>query len=132
MKTPASVSDNGKNAKKIAANLLGRLVPMAETQPAFLRGQASRETREILRQKYLLNVARHFEVGFELRILDPQLLRVADKVFFGLLPCFFRGFATGDILDHSLVIQEFTGHFIVHRMRIFRNPDHTPVTAIDL
>src|SRR5258705_11559665 len=104
MNTPASVSDNGRTQKKSPPTMLGRLVPMTEAQPALFRGQTSWETRKILREKHLLNVARHFEVGFELRILNAQLLSVADKLLFGLLSRFLRSFATGDILHHALVI----------------------------
>src|SRR5580704_8783640 len=93
-----------QNAKKIAADLLRRLIPMAETQPAFLRGQTSWETRKILGEKHLLNVARHFEIGFELRILYSQLFGVADKVFLGQPSRFLRSFASGDILHHPLVV----------------------------
>src|SRR5580704_14311441 len=102
-----------QNAKKITAHLLGWLVVVGEAEPTFLRSQARWETRKILGKKYLLNVARHFEVGFKLRIFNPQFFRVADEILFGLLSRFLRGFAPGDVLHHALVVQELAGHLIM-------------------
>src|ERR1700722_4735602 len=93
-----------QNAEKIATDLLSRLVPMTEAQPAFLRSQTSWETRIILREKYLLNVARHFKIGIELSVLQAQLLSVADKFLFRPRARFFRSFTTADILHHSFVV----------------------------
>src|SRR5271165_2820148 len=119
-------------AKEIATDLLCRLIPMAETQPTFLRRQIRRKARIRLCEKYLLNVARHLKIGFELRILEAQLLCVARKVFFGFLPLFFSAFTTRDVLHHALVVEQLAGNLVVYGTGIFRDPNDAPVAAINL
>src|SRR6516162_10804251 len=41
-------------------------------------------------------------------------------------------FAPSNILDHPLVIEDFTADFIANYARIFRYPDYPTIPAIDL
>src|SRR6516162_8249340 len=43
----------------------------------------------------------------------------------------FGGFAPSNVLDHPLVIEDFTADFIANYARIFRYPDHPTIPAID-
>jgi hypothetical protein len=44
----------------------------------------------------------------------------------------FSGFATGNILDHPLIVKNFAADFIANNTRVLRYPDHSTVPAINL
>jgi hypothetical protein len=56
---------------------------------------------------------------FRIALLNAQLLRVANKVLFGLLSRFLGRFAAGDVLYHALIVKEFAGQLIVNGTSIF-------------
>ena len=59
---------NGEDIKEIAPDRRGRQIALRKTQRALLRGYRGRKGREFVRQKNLLDLARHIEISLELGV----------------------------------------------------------------
>src|SRR6516162_8672886 len=66
-----------------------------------------------------------FRQGMRNRVLN-------GKTRICLVALCFSGFAPSNVLDHPLVVEDFTADFIANYSRIFRYPDHPTIPAIDL
>src|SRR5208283_398417 len=116
-KNPRRGVGQRQHTEKIAPDLLSRLIPMAESEPTLFWSKRPWKSWIFLGEKHLLDIARHFEVGFELGVLDSR---------------FFRGFPRCDVLYHPFVIEEFTRDFVMNRTRVLRNPNGTSVPPANL
>ena len=82
------------DVKEIAAERHRRKVAADETQRALVAARRVRKGRKLLRQKSLLNLARHLQIILDLGTLFAQLLGVTRQLFIGFL-------ARGDVATHA-------------------------------